>query len=496
MTVLQNLDDIRRHSGPRRTRGIPDERLVTLADEYPDLVAAVDEALALHQRLRQTDPELLAMPEADLCEQVQAGYTNFYEPPAVQPYVGLAARGPWLVTLHGAVIHDNGGYGMLGHGHNPEFVLEALRRPQVMANVMTPSLSQLRLDRRLRAELGHTRDGGCPFSRFICLNSGSEAMTMATRLADINAARQTGGGSAMRNRRIRHLSIEGSFHGRTFCPARISDSCRKAYEENLASFRDHSDLITVPQNDVAALEAAFAQADRDQVFIDAVYMEPVQGEGAPGRAITREFYDAAVRLAHKHGSLVVVDSIQAGLRAHGVLSIVDYPGFQDCTPPDIETWSKALNAGQFPLSVVGLSERAANLYVHGVYGNTMTTNPRALDVACAVLDHVTPEMRANVRERGQQFLAELEGLRDEFPGMITEIRGTGLLFCAELDPSIPCVGFGGAEERCRLAGLGVIHGGRNALRFTPRFSITEGEVRLVMDLLREVFTELQATRAA
>ncbi len=496
MTVLQSLDDIRRHSGPRRTRGIPDDRLAALADEHPDLVAAVDEALALHQGLRQTDAELLSMAEADLCDLVQQGYTNFYEPQAVQPYVGLAARGPWVVTLHGAVVHDSGGYGMLGHGHNPDFVLEAMGRPQVMANVMTPSLSQLRFDQRMRAELGHARADGCPFSRFICLNSGSEAMSIATRLADINAARQTGGGSAMHGRRIRQLSIQGSFHGRTFRPARISDSCRKAYEENLASFRDHSDLVTVPQNDIAALEAAFAAADRDQVFIDAIFMEPVQGEGAPGRAVTRAFYDAAVRLAQKHGSLVVVDSIQAGLRAQGVLSIVDYPGFEDCVPPDIESWSKALTAGQYPLSVVGLSERAASLYVHGVYGNTMTTNPRALDVACAVLDHVTPELRDNIRARGRQFIEELKAVSAEFPGMITSITGTGLLFCAELHPSIPCVGFGAAEERCRMAGLGVIHGGKNALRFTPRFGITDGEVHLMMDLLREVFAEISAARAA
>ena len=77
----------------------------------------------------------------------------------------------------------------------------------------------------------------------------------------------------------------------------------------------------------------------------------------------------------------MVDSIQAGLWGQGCLSIVDYVGFEDCAPPDMETWSKALNAGQYPLSVVGLSGRAANLYSVGIYGNTMTTNPRALETA-------------------------------------------------------------------------------------------------------------------
>ncbi len=68
-----------------------------------------------------------------------------------------------------------------------------------------------------------------------------------------------------------------------------------------------------------------------------------------------------------------------------MLSIVDYPGFEKLDPPDMETYSKALNAGQYPLSVLAVSERAADLYNKGIYGNTMTANPRALDVALARL---------------------------------------------------------------------------------------------------------------
>ena len=45
----------------------------------------------------------------------------------------------------------------------------------------------------------------------------------------------------------------------------------------------------------------------------------------------------------------------------------------------METYSKALNAGQYPLSVLALTAPTAELYRKGVYGNTMTTNPRALD---------------------------------------------------------------------------------------------------------------------
>jgi acetylornithine/succinyldiaminopimelate/putrescine aminotransferase len=124
---------------------------------------------------------------------VQAGFVNFYADDAVNPYVALAARGPWVITLKGAVLHDSGGYGMLGFGHTPARD-RCDGRPQVMANIMTPNLSQLRLAQALRKEIGHRR-GGCPYTRFLCLNSGSESVTLAGRIADVNAKLMTESGA-------------------------------------------------------------------------------------------------------------------------------------------------------------------------------------------------------------------------------------------------------------------------------------------------------------
>ena len=49
------------------------------------------------------------------------------------------AQGPWIITSHGAVIHDNGGYGMLGSGHGPKDIVSSMSKNWVMANVMTAS---------------------------------------------------------------------------------------------------------------------------------------------------------------------------------------------------------------------------------------------------------------------------------------------------------------------------------------------------------------------
>ena len=134
---------------------------------------------------------------------------------------------------------------------------------------------------------------------------------------------------------------------------------------------------------------------------------------------------------------------------------------------------------------------AADTYQRGVYGNTMTGNPRAVEVACSVLERVTPAFRANIKAQGRRFVDGLQALQAEFPEVVVDVTGTGLLFCCELDPDrYPVVGTGGVEEVCRLQGIGVIHGGRNALRFTPNFDITDAEVDLVLAGLRRVFAGL------
>jgi len=480
--VMALLEQMRNASGIPETIGLPDNVILDFVNRDSTLMQAIEEAAAKQSQL---PPQKLMMNETDLVSELQDDFVNFYAPATVNPYVAIAGRGPWIITSHGAVLHDNGGYGMLGGGHGPTEIISAMSENHVMANVMTPSFSQARLATALKKELGHTR-GSCPFSKFICMNSGSESMTVAMRICDINSNIMTGTGGRHEGKPVKLLAIERAFHGRTDRPAQISHSCKGTYDKNLKTFRERDNLILVPSNDITALRDAFTDAHEKGYFIESMSIEPVQGEGNPGQCIDRDFYDEARKLTNDNGSMLIIDSIQAGIRGQGTLSVIDYEGFQDAEAPDLETWSKALNAGQYPLSVLGLNQRAAELYVVGIYGNTMTTNPRALETAVAVLDRITPELRQNIRDRGVEFVDKLNALSEELPGTIIKVQGTGLLISAELEPSIlTVVGFDEVEVWCRKHGLGVIHGGINALRYTPHFGITSAEVDLVIDITRQ-----------
>tara|TARA_B100000029_G_scaffold224084_1_gene222002 strand:+ start:2864 stop:4384 length:1521 start_codon:yes stop_codon:yes gene_type:complete len=485
-SYFSKLEDIRENSGEADTLGLHDSEIFGFLSLDSNLAIAIDQAHDYHLALREElGLDMLMQTEASLIESLQSGFINFYKPATVNEYIAIAAKGPWIITSHGAVVHDNGGYGMLGSGHGPDSIISTMSKNWVMANVMTPSFSQKRLDDNLRKELGHTR-GSCPFTHFICMNSGSESVTVSLRISDVNSNILTSSGGRHEGKKIKLLAIEQGFHGRTDRPAQMSHSCKDSYDKNLASFRDRDNLYLVPPNDTQALKEIFAKAEKENVFIELMAIEPVQGEGNPGQCISRDFYDEARKLTKEHGTLLLIDSIQAGIRGQGCLSIIDYDGFQDCEEPDLETWSKAVNAGQYPFSVLGMNSRASKLYVNGIYGNTMTTNPRALETASAVLENITPKLRKNIRDRGVEFVDKLNDLANEFPDYVLKVQGTGLLCSIELKPDIlPVIGFDAVEPWCRRRGLGVIHGGKNALRFTPHFWITTEEIDLIITIVRE-----------
>ncbi len=496
-TALLKLDELRAWGGPRLTHGLPTEDVSHFLALDPCLGRAIDAAHAAHLALRPTLGATLHGAEAELIAWAQADLLNFYAADAIQPYVPLAADGAWVVTTHGAVVYDSGGYGMLGFGHAPAGVLSAMAAPAVCANVMTPSLVHRAFTDALKREVGHTTGRSCPFVRFLCMNSGSEAVSVAARISDIVARTATDPGGVHAGKAVRFLAIEGGFHGRTDRPAQASPSSHSGYLKHLRTFRDDTFTVTTPANDVVALRETFANAERDGVYFEMMLVEPVMGEGRPGVGMTRAFYDEARRLTRQMGTLLLVDSIQAGLRAHGVLSVLDYPGFEGCEPPDLETWSKALNAAQYPMSVLGLGPTAAQAYVRGVYGNTMTAHPRAMAVGVQVLAELTPALRANIVSAGRALNARFEELVRAFPSAALEVTGTGLLVALWLDPATcPVLGDDGVEQWCRRHGLNVIHGGSNAVRLTPHFGITPDEVDLVARVLRAAIVHYTARAAA
>ncbi len=205
--LLNKLHEMRDCGGPAITRGLSDEVILDFLRERDDLALAIDRAYEAFMGFKKTHPDFLTLEEGEQIHKAHAGLTNFYARDAVNPFVAVGGAGPWLITLKGAVVYDVGGYGMLGFGHTPQAVLDAMNQTHVMANVMTASVQMIDFVDALRREIGHTREEGMPFESLLCLNSGSELMSAAARITDIHTKKLTDPGGRYEGRKVCGLTL-------------------------------------------------------------------------------------------------------------------------------------------------------------------------------------------------------------------------------------------------------------------------------------------------
>lgn len=406
----------------------------------------------------------------------QSKILNFYDKNTIAPYNTIAAKGPWIISDEGSIIYDVGGYGMLGFGHSPSWVGNILAKRHVMANIMTPNIMQYKLTNELTEKIGINKD--CPYSHFAFLNSGSESMELATRISNIKTSN---------NNKSFFIVLKDSFHGRTYSAATLSDSCSHKYNELLNDFNNEN-IKKVKINDINEFESTFKNLKKDGK-IKAVIMEPVMGEGNPGIQLNLDFYNKVRKLTQENNTDLIIDSVQSAIRTNGYLSIIDYPELKSIESPDMEIFSKAINSGQIPLSVLAMKENIANKFKPGLYGNTMCGNPKTLEIAYETLKRVNNGVTKNIQDKGIIFKNMLLNLKNKYPEFVTHVTGKGLLLALHINKKYKVDDYEGLEYMCRYNGLNVIHGGENALRFTPYFLISIKEIELIYEILNKSIKE-------
>lgn len=291
---------------------------------------------------------------------------------------------------------------------------------------------------------------------FFC-NSGAEANEAALKLARRYAHDHYG------PEKFRVVSTLNAFHGRTLFTVTAGGQAKYA-----TGFGPSPTGFThIRYNDVAGLEAAFAEEGGDDIC--AVILEPMQGEGGmiPG---TPEFLAAARRLCDEHDALLILDEIQSGMGRTGAL----FSYMQKGVVPDILTSAKGLGGG-FPIGAMLTTAEIASAFSVGVHGTTYGGNPLACAVAGAVFDVInTVEVLDGVRARHALFvegLRTINGRREVF----ADIRGEGVWIGCELKSRW----HGKAADVMRAAsdaGLIVLMAGPDVIRIAPSLVISLDEI--------------------
>lgn len=245
------------------------------------------------------------------------------------------------------------------------------------------------------------------YARVFFSNSGAEALEGALKLA-----------KRWGNERGKHelLAFKGGFHGRTYGALSMMD--KPLYKDGMGPFLPNTQVL--PLNDSAALRSAVNKETC------AVVLEFLQGEGGIVFA-DPDFVNTILELQEQYDFLIIADEIQAGIGRTG-----KFFGFDHfMVKPDIVLLAKALGGG-LPLGAILGGKKVENVWDKGMHGTTFGGNPVACAAGEVVVKEVIAHLQHNAHETGCYLRENLIILQNEFPSLIEEVRGCGLMMGLKL----------------------------------------------------------------
>ena len=292
-------------------------------------------------------------------------------------------------------------------------------------------------------------------------NSGAEANEGAIKIARKY-------GYSINPEKTEIISAWDSFHGRTL--ATLTATGQTHYHEGLGPLP--AGFTYVHYNDIAELESKISDKTA------AVMLETIQGEGGV-HTPDGDYLKQVRELCDKHGALLILDEIQAGIGRSGKFFAYENYGIK----PDIVTLAKGL-AGGVPIGAFIVTDKVAAAFKPGDHGTTFGGNPLACAAANVVLDTVPKdEFLKNIQAAGKYFKDKLQELAKKYPKFIVDVRGEGLILGAEL---------AGAEHGrdivndCLAKGLIINCTAGKVLRFIPPLIITTAQIDEAFAVMDEV----------
>lgn len=346
-------------------------------------------------------------------EETISKYEKYINPAQAKlfRFMGLAsveghAEGWTITDSEGREFIDClGGYGMFALGHRHPKVVEAVEK----ALHTMPMCGKVLFNRPmadLAEALAEITPGDLQYSFFV--NSGTEAVEGCLKVARLATKRK------------KFVAANNAFHGKTM--GSLTATGRDLYREPFKPLLDG--FTHVPFGDIAAMESA---VDEETA---AVILEPIQGEG--GIIIPPAGYLRQVKeLCEAKGALFIADEVQTGIGRTGAWFGVNH----EVVKPDLMACAKALGGGVMPIGAIIGTPRAWQGLIEAPFLHTSTFGGNQLACAAGVAA-ISVIKEENLLERGAEtgayLKAGLESIAAEFPSVISEVRGRGMMIGIEL----------------------------------------------------------------
>jgi acetylornithine/N-succinyldiaminopimelate aminotransferase len=291
-------------------------------------------------------------------------------------------------------------------------------------------------------------------------NSGAEAIEAAIKM--VRKWGKEKGKTTM-------LSARNAFHGRTM--GALGLTAKPVYREPFAPL-----LTGIGHFDFNSVESIRQMVNEDTA---AVFLEMIQGEGGV-RPVSQEFMDEVVKLREEFGFLLVIDEIQTGLGRTGTLFAHEQYG----VVPDLVCTAKALGGG-LPLGGLLVSLALSGVWVPGNHGTTFGGNAVAAAGGRALVTKLLEDgFLDEVNRKSRLIVSGLEELNAEYPGVIQDIRGFGMMIGVDVGDAAPQLQEAFLKRNCLVNTTS-----GTVLRLIPALNITDQEIQQFLGIFGEVLKE-------
>ncbi|PQE00478.1 L-lysine 6-transaminase [Mycobacterium sp. EPG1] len=283
------------------------------------------------------------------------------------------------------------------------------------------------------------------------------------------------------------LHLKGAFHGRSGYTMSLTNTDPNKVARfpkfdwpriDAPYLRAGADIEELEADSLRQARAAFEADPHD---IACFIAEPIQGEGGD-RHMRPEFFAAMRELCDEFDALLIFDEVQTGCGITGTPWAYQQLGVR----PDVVAFGKktqvcGVMAGgrvdEIDDNVFHVSSR-----INSTWGGNLTDMVRAR----RILEVIEADgLLDNAAARGRHLLDGLDALAAEFPALVRDVRGRGLM-CAF---SMPTAGQRD-ELLARLWDRGVIMlgCGTDSVRFRPALTVSDDEIERALAAVRAVLT--------
>lgn len=282
------------------------------------------------------------------------------------------------------------------------------------------------------------------------------------------------------------IATSGAFHGKSLgaLSATAKSTFRKPFMPLLPGFRH------VPFGNIEAMRTALNECKKTGDDVAAVILEPIQGEG--GVILPPPGYLTAVRkLCDEFGALMILDEVQTGMGRTGKMFACEHENVQ----PDILCLAKALGGGVMPIGATIATEEVFSVLFDNPFLHTTTFggNPLACAAALATINVLLEQnLPAQAEQKGDMLLDGFRQLAREYPDLVQEARGKGMLMAIEFVDNEIGYNFASEMFRQRVLVAGTLNNAKT-IRIEPPLTLTIEQCELVIKAARKALAAMRVS---